>query len=500
MTTIEDTNREHELAAAAIRGDAEAFKALYELLSLRVFNLVLRSVHDRATAEDVCQEVWLKAHREIRKLNSPRALRTWLFRMASRACIDYSRSRAYRERGNPEVTEEMLDAPAYEPEHVAERRAELRVMWEALAAMPPRQSLALYLKQVEGCSYDEIGRILSCPKTAVETLLFRARQGFSRVHEQLQADPERSCKLISQTMAAVLDHEATQFQERAVEAHLSDCRPCRIQMQTMGRSAAGYAWLPMLPIGQQALFSALATGSGAAGAGFGIGRLVCGLLVKAKAASSVAVIVGALGTTAVAAGAATGVTPTPADIVSLVQESVGSGPETAAEDPSDKPSGRPDETPNPGSGGGPGQGGDGATVETPGGLPPAGLLDPAALPEDGILTGDTLNGAAQDVLDTVGDVLNDPIGTVSGVLEDPVGTLDDLTGTVDDAVEGTTGTADQTVDDTTNLVDGLTGGATDGVTGTVDDLVDDLTDPLDGLLGPPEEEPPCIPVPLLVTC
>jgi RNA polymerase sigma-70 factor (ECF subfamily) len=533
MTTIDESNRDHDLAVAAIRGDAEAFEALYELLSPRVFNLVLRSVQDRATAEDVCQEVWLKAHREIRKLNSPRALRTWLFRMASRACIDYSRSRAYRERSNPEVTEEMVDAPAYEPEHVAERRAELRVMWEALAAMPPRQSLALYLKQAEGCSYEEIGRILSCPRTAVETLLFRARQGFSRVHQQLQHDPESSCKLIGQTMAAVLDHEATQFQERAVEAHLSDCRPCRIQMQTMGRGAAGYAWLPMLPAGQQALSSALATGSGAAGAGFGIGRLVCGLLLKAKAASSVAVIIGAVGTTAVAAAAA-GLTPTPADVVALVQESGGVGPETGAEDPSDQRSGRPAETFNPGSGGGSGQGGDGVTVETPGGLPPAGLLDPAALPpEDGILTGDglagslggvtdtvnttldgvgevvngtvngvidTLNGAVQDALDTVDDTLNDPVGAVTGVLEDPVGTLDDLTGTVDDAIEGTTGTTDQTVDDTTDLVDGLTGGATEGATGTVDDLADDLTDPLDDLLGPPEEESPCIPVPLLVTC
>jgi RNA polymerase sigma factor (sigma-70 family) len=472
--------------------------------------------------------VWLKAHREIRSLNSPEALRTWLFRMASRACIDYSRSRACRERGSPEISEEMLESPAGEPESVIERRGELRVMWETLAAMPPRQSLALYLKQVEGCSYDEIGRVLACPKTAVETLLFRARQGFARTHQQLEEDPDSSCKLIGQSMAVVLDHEATQFQERAVQAHVNECRPCRVQMQTMGRGIAGYAWLPMLPIGQQALFAALAAGTGGAGAGIGIGRIICGLLIKAKAASTVAVVVGAVGTTAVAAGAATGVTPTPGDVVSLVRESVGAGPETVADDGRDAPGDDEDAS------AGPGGRGDKPGTSTAGGLPPAGPLGPGSGPTGGLddpvgglngtlggLTGtvdttlDGVVGVVEGVLDGVTGLIDDPLGTVTNLLNDPLGTasevVDDVTDIVDDAVGGTTETTDQTVDDTTDVVDDLTGGATEDLTGGADDLTDDVTDvvddvtgdvteTLDDILGPPEEdeEPPlCIPLPLL---
>lgn len=528
MTTTDDSRPEHTLAAAAIQGDDEAFKALYDLLAVRVFNLVLRSVHERATAEDVCQEVWLKAHREIRTLRSPEALRTWLFRMASRACIDYTRSRAYKERGSPEVTEEMLDAPTDEPERVAERRAELRMMWEALAAMPPRQSLALYLKQVEGCSYDEIGRVLSCPTSAVETLLFRARQGFVKTHRELQEDPGRRCKLAGQAMAAVMDHEGTAFQERAMESHVSECRPCRVQMQTLGRVVSGYAWLPILPVGQQALFAALAAGTGGVGAGIGIGRLIGTLLLKAKAASTLAVIVAALGTTAAAAGAAAGVTPSPGDVVAVVQGSVTGQQDT--------PSRKPEDAVNVDDHGNSGSqraapGSDSGARTAPGGLPPASGPSGGGDPGDGLNGGllggvtDTVNttlegvtdlvdDTLQTVTDTLNDVLSDPLGTVNDVLRDPLGTVGDTVETADGLVEDATETTDETVDGATDAVDDLTGGATEDLTGTVDEATDGLTDTLDDLLGPPAQEPsppdeqppppdeeepvlPCVPLPLL---
>lgn len=308
--------RDDEIAAEAIRGSEDAFVSVYDLLSGRVFNFVLRSVHERSTAEDLCQEIWFKAHRDIRTLKSPLALRTWLFRMASRACIDYSRSKACRERQSPEVTEEMLNSPSDEPEVVALRKGELRLMWEALAALPSRQSMALYLKQVDGCSYDEIGRILGCPKSAVETLLFRARHGLVRTHERFVADPKASCKMIGATMSVVLDKEGTLIQQRAVQAHLADCKPCREELTGMKRGVAGYASLPMLPVGGSALAAALAGGTAGAGIGLGISRIVGMLLVNGKASGLIALTVGALAVTS--AGATAGLIASPLDAMNDV--------------------------------------------------------------------------------------------------------------------------------------------------------------------------------------
>jgi RNA polymerase sigma-70 factor (ECF subfamily) len=499
--TIAEFSQEEKMAAAAIRGDEEAFSAIYDLLAGRVFNYVLRSVHEPSTAEDICQEIWLKAHREIRSLKSPQALRTWLFRMASRACIDYSRSRAYRDRGNPDLTEEMLQPPSAEPEVVALRRGEIRLMWEALASLPPRQSMALYLKQVDGCSYDEIGRILGCPKSAVETLLFRARHGLSRTHERFQADPRAGCKMVAATMAVVLDKEGTPIQERGVNMHLSACKPCRDELSALRRGVAGYAWLPMLPVGGQALSTALAGGTTAAGAGLGLGRIVSMLLIKGQASGLVALTVGAVVAAGVA-GAATGVTPSPLDAFGVVEEVGtavrdatigGSSPEDAASSLKAVDSGvlpplAPIQSQPSGATGGPLQ--QPAPVSP---LPQASELDPISalggLP--GLLEGASTGALASlepllaFVGGTLGGVLEDPLAALEELLSDPGTTVDglanDATQALNETTQNTTTTVDDTVDQTTDIVDGLLG--EDELTGSLDETVDDTTDLVDDTVG-----------------
>jgi len=510
-----------EIAEGAIAGDEASFGSLYEAMSGSIFNLVMRSVHDRETAEDISQDVWVKAHREIATVRSSEALPSWLFRMASRACIDYSRSRACRERGSIEITEQMLEAPSDEPETVLLRQSQLRLMWEALAAMPPRQSMALYLKQVDGCSYEEIGQILGCPRSAVETLLFRARQGLARAHERLESDPGASCKLISATMAVVLDKEGTPIQELAVKMHVAACRSCHDELASMKQGLAGYAWLPMLPVGGQALSAALAGGTTGAGAAFGLGRVISLLFIKGQASGLAALTVGAIATAGVA-GAAAGVTPSPFEAVGVVEEigtavrdaTVGGG---SADDASSalkaaEPGAQPPLAPiqtQPLASGGPLQ------PIAPATLPQASELDPMSalggLP--GLLEGAS-NGALASlepllafVGGTLGGVLEDPLAALAQLLNDPVGSLDDLandatqalnqttqnaTTTVDDTVDQTTdivdgllgenqltGSLDQTVDDTTDLVDTTVG----GLTGTVDETTGGLEETLDGLLG-----------------
>jgi RNA polymerase sigma-70 factor, ECF subfamily len=515
MTTAEVT-RDEVLAAAAIAGDADAFKAIYDLLAGRVFNFVLRSVHEQFTAEDLCQEIWLKAHREIRTLKSPGALRTWLFRMASRACIDYTRSKTYRERRSPEVSDEMLELPAHEPESVAVRQADLRVMWEALAALPPRQSMALYLKQVDGCSYEEIARILGCRRTAVETLLFRARQSFASTHQRFQADPSASCKMISATMAVVLDKEGTPFQERAVQTHLSECKTCREEMNGMKRSAAGYAWLPMLPVGGTALSAALAGGTAGAGAGIGISRIVGMLFVQGKSAGLAVLAVGVLATTVTAAGAAAGVTPSPLDGLGAVQNIGtavrnatigGSSEDESVSLKSVSDQARPPLAPILSQ---PSVGGTGSLPSPSDDLPPASQLDPTAalsgLP--GLLSNasnglyETVAGLTAYLSGTLGNVLSDPIATIRSVLQDPTGNLDELTqgatGAVNQTTQNATDTVDQTVGDVTGVVDDTLGqdvtqpvdDTVVGVTGAVDQtvagatgIVDDVTTGIDDVLG-----------------
>ena len=251
------------LAAEASQGDETAFGELYGIFSQRIFNLVLRSVRDRGTAEDLCQEIWLKVHKEIGCLRTPEAFRSWIYRIASRACIDFARSPRASHACTEELTEEIAHARETAPEEAAIRDSQVRMVWESLATIAPRQGIALYLKQVDGRSYDEIASILECSHETVESLLFRARQSFAKAYQRVESSNTERCQLFHQVVAAVIDNEPTQLQKSAIKAHLQDCRACRTQLPQVAAAAKGYSLLPLLPanaVAWQALIGGGAVG------------------------------------------------------------------------------------------------------------------------------------------------------------------------------------------------------------------------------------------------
>src|SRR5215218_4992981 len=144
------------LVAGAAAGDVSCFDALYRRDAERVYNLVLRSCGDPAEAEDVCQEVWSRAARSLGSLRDAGAFDTWVMRIAARACIDASRRRHvdYDEtklmtlEGGKDVSEEV------------ERQEQRQLAWQALGALPRRQRVALYLREVDGLRYADIAEAI----------------------------------------------------------------------------------------------------------------------------------------------------------------------------------------------------------------------------------------------------------------------------------------------------------------------------------------------------
>ena len=297
-----EDDRIAELAAAAAHGSDTAFVELHRLISQRIFNMVLRSVHDRETAEDLCQEIWLKVHHEIGGLRAPEAVRSWLYRIASRACIDFARSSRAAHSSDEELFEEMAQAYEPMPEDAAIQGSQVRMVWETLATMAPRQSIALYLKQVDGRSYEEIGSILNCSRETVESLLFRARQSFVRAYDRVQSSSVERCSMFQQVVASVVDNEPTQLQKGAIHAHMQECRRCRIHLPEMAAAAKGYGVLPLLPLTKGIAFQAI-LGGAAAGTAVGVGPaatggVIAGLSLKAKLAALFSLLaVGATGAT-----------------------------------------------------------------------------------------------------------------------------------------------------------------------------------------------------------
>ena len=184
-------------------GDLAAFNALVAAYQDQVYNLCLRMLGSQQPAEDVAQETFISAYRNVGRMRGP-SVRSWLLRIAANACIDELRRRkrhpqlSLDSRRNDDENEGSYDVPdsAPGPEQVAVR-VELRQALEAeLLQLPAGQRLAVVLCDVEGLAYEEIASAMG---TSVGTVKSRISRGRSRLRSALQAKPELFGDLIRHT-------------------------------------------------------------------------------------------------------------------------------------------------------------------------------------------------------------------------------------------------------------------------------------------------------------
>lgn len=168
MTLQSDPDAQLMLAFQA--GDEAAFEALYQRHHRSVFNLAYRLLGDSHTAEDVAQEVFVKLYTSPRAYRPSAKFSTWLYRVAYNTCIDEIRKR----RSRPS---ELPDSEiGQSPESTMESDELARAVREAIASLPEKQRAAVVLQRYEGLSYQEIADVLKTSVSAVESLLFRAKE------------------------------------------------------------------------------------------------------------------------------------------------------------------------------------------------------------------------------------------------------------------------------------------------------------------------------------
>jgi RNA polymerase sigma-70 factor (ECF subfamily) len=169
---------ETELIARARAGDREAFCRLAALYGRRVHALALRFCRDGWDAEDLSQEVWLRAFRSLDTFRAESSFYTWLRRIAVNTFLNQrraARSRfddaAWVEGGaaDAETTESAPDAESALHERLLAGRVR-----DALHELSPQQRLVFLLKHDEGMTYEEIAHALSCSTGTVKKSLARA--------------------------------------------------------------------------------------------------------------------------------------------------------------------------------------------------------------------------------------------------------------------------------------------------------------------------------------
>jgi RNA polymerase sigma-70 factor, ECF subfamily len=189
---------ETELIEQARGGDAEAFSLLAQRFERRIYTLALYYARERADAEDLAQEVWLKAYRALSTFRGEASFYTWLRQITVNTFLNHRRGEATRPGCNLRSVE--LDAeemgedlcgplPLRGGQHVEEeydRRILVEKVFGALGELTPQQRLIFLMKHREGLTYEEISEIFDCSTGTVKKALFRA---VTKLRRQLGAEP-----------------------------------------------------------------------------------------------------------------------------------------------------------------------------------------------------------------------------------------------------------------------------------------------------------------------
>lgn len=169
---------EQELIRRSQDGDREAFAELVRKYQVKVHNLAYGFTRSDAQADDLAQDIFLKAWLGLSKFRFRSGFGTWLYRIAVNHIKDHLRKRASsREIPLEEDGLRAASRTAHSAEREAgemERRAEL--VQDCLAGLPEKLRMILTLRDIQGLSYEDLSRTLRLSAGTVDSRLFRARR------------------------------------------------------------------------------------------------------------------------------------------------------------------------------------------------------------------------------------------------------------------------------------------------------------------------------------
>jgi len=201
---------EHKLIERAQEGDQEAFCLLARSYQRRVYALALHYTRDPHEAEDLSQEVWLKAYRAIGGFRSEAGFYTWLRRITINTFLNHQREmktmyssgkKAFR-LGELVSLDELGLTPSaarHAPEERLQQQMMVEKVMEGLSELTSQQRLIFLLKHREGMTYDEIAQACAVSTGTVKKALFRA---ISKLREFLGVKSDDYARLYEDKRAA----------------------------------------------------------------------------------------------------------------------------------------------------------------------------------------------------------------------------------------------------------------------------------------------------------
>jgi len=171
-------------------GDPEAYRVLVDRHSRSLFRLAFRMTGNEQDAEDVVQESFLRAYRQLDRFDERASFGTWIYRIATNCSLDLVRVRKRRNQApvapdQPGDTVPELPSLDPSPERIALSGEVRQRLAAAMSQLSETERAAFVLRHYEGLRLEEIGHVLECQPGAAKHSVFRAVQKLRRSLEPI---------------------------------------------------------------------------------------------------------------------------------------------------------------------------------------------------------------------------------------------------------------------------------------------------------------------------
>ena len=251
LTRFEDA----QLVGLAQNGHQEAFAELYDRYFDRIFDFLSRMMRNRAEAEDVAQDTFIRAIRSIDRLESGNKFKSWLFTIARNTALNRierekrTRPLIFADDDGEDVDLDLIDADRFgSPDEAAQAEATAALVWEAAAGLSPKQYSLLDMHLRQGLDSAEIADVLGVTANNGYVMLNRLRNA---VEESIGAyimmrEGRRHCPELDAALTDAGIASISPGARRLVRRHVSSCEACqKIQSEMVSPTAILGAFVPI---------------------------------------------------------------------------------------------------------------------------------------------------------------------------------------------------------------------------------------------------------------
>jgi len=157
---------DEELVKKYLKGNERAFEVLIKRYLKPVYSFVYHQIENKEEAEDLTQEIFVKAWKNLKKFDQKKNFKTWIFTIAKNSVIDYLR----KKKKEVWLSEKILNSQNF-AEKIFE---ETKILKEAIEKLSPKYQLVLELYYWQGLNFKEISKILKEPLNTVKSRHYRA--------------------------------------------------------------------------------------------------------------------------------------------------------------------------------------------------------------------------------------------------------------------------------------------------------------------------------------